>query len=209
MKKNLFSLNGLLAIIGLFVVAVLVLSFLAGCSAATGASQQPASTTSAATSRTSFAERPEITPGPVGSTTAPPATIAYPVKSTVLNIPADGDTVKIPVSMINQYTNTRFKVTTPQGPEMCMAYNWAGKTYVRASICPPCRSQSFTLTSKGTLTCDACGTVFDAVTGKGLSGSPACVTYPKQSAAFQSDGENITVSRVDLLDAYQRTLNQK
>ncbi len=109
------------------------------------------------------------------------------------------------MNKVNQYTNTRFKMDTPQGSEMFMLYSYEGKTYVRASICPPCRSQSFALT-KGTLVCDSCGTVFDAVTGKGISGD--CVAYPKQSTQYQVNGDSLTVSKADLIAAYQKTLNQ-
>ena len=86
---------------------------------------------------------------------------------------------------------------------MFMAYSYGGKSYVHASICPPCRSLSFTL-SVGTLVCDACGTIFDAVTGKGVRG--ACVAYPKQPAQYHENGDALTMSKGDLIAAYQKTL---
>jgi nitrite reductase/ring-hydroxylating ferredoxin subunit len=98
---------------------------------------------------------------------------------------------------------THFRMATPGGQEVFMAYKLAGTYYVRASICPPCRSQSFSLTGE-TLVCDSCGTVFNARTGAGVSG--ACVNYPKTTAAFQSSGGTLTVKTVDLINAYNETL---
>jgi len=76
-----------------------------------------------------------------------------------------------------------------------MAYKYNNQTYVRADICPPCGSQSFTL-KNGTLVCDTCGTVFNAATGAGISG--ACVKYAKQSVAFQTQNGNILMNGTDL-----------
>ena len=89
-----------------------------------------------------------------------------------------------------------------------MAYQLDGKYYVRAAVCVPCGGKSFTL-QNGTLICDICRTVFNATTGIGIRGSPACVTYAKKAAAYTIDGGNIVISIDDLTTAYQNTLNRK
>ena len=91
-------------------------------------------------------------------------------KQVNINIQVTGDTINIPLNEVKANWNTRFALDTEQGKLTFMAYIWDGKLNVRADICPPCRSSSFTLT-KGTLVCDACGTVFDANTGKGIRGA--------------------------------------
>jgi nitrite reductase/ring-hydroxylating ferredoxin subunit len=85
-----------------------------------------------------------------------------------------------------------------------MAYKYDDQLYVRADICPPCRSESYTLT-KGTLVCDSCGTVFNAGTGAGIKG--ACVRFPKQSVNYEVKDGNILINGTDLITAYQNTLN--
>lgn len=144
------------------------------------------------------------------ATTTPPTTQlipsgkpANPVKQMTIDVQVTDDTVVIPLEKVTTNGNTRFKLATEEGEMTFMAYIWDGKLSVRADICPPCRSKSFTLT-KGTLVCDACGTVFDAATGKGISG--ACVAYPKQLVSYQFSDESIVVSKANLVTAYKDTL---
>lgn len=125
------------------------------------------------------------------------------VRQVGINVQVTGDTVKIPVSEVNKNINTRFSLPVEGGTMTFMAYKYDGLVNVRADICPPCRSQSFTLT-KGTLVCDACGTVFSASTGKGIRG--ACVAFPKESASYQVNGDSIVVSKASLIKAYNDTL---
>ena len=125
------------------------------------------------------------------------------VKQVMVDVQVAGDTVIIPLNEVTEKLNTRFNLVTEEGDMTFMAYILDGKPYLRADICPPCRSRSFTLT-ESTLVCDACGTVFDAATGKGISG--ACVAYPKQSAPYQLLGESIVVSQASLAAAYKDTL---
>jgi nitrite reductase/ring-hydroxylating ferredoxin subunit len=91
------------------------------------------------------------------------------------------------------------------GKEAFMAYKLDGVTYIRANICVPCRSYSFSL-EKGILVCDTCGTRFNAKTGQGISG--ACVNYPKSPAKFQVTGANLAADLSDLASAYTDTLQQ-
>lgn len=129
---------------------------------------------------------------------------ANPVKQIVIDAKVTGDNVSILVNKVTSNLNSRFKVDTEQVEMTFMAFVWDGKVYVRADICPPYRSKSFTL-NKGVLVCDSCGTVFDAVSGKGITG--ACVAYPKQSAPYQFSSGNIVISKADLVTAYKSTMN--
>lgn len=126
-----------------------------------------------------------------------------PVKQVSIDVQVTGDTVTIPQKVVDKNLNTRFSVTTEKGELTFMAYIWDGKLNVRADICPPCGSKSFTLV-QGTLVCDACGTVFDATSGRGVSGP--CRIFAKEAASYQLVGESIIVSTTDLLTAYKETL---
>jgi len=116
----------------------------------------------------------------------------------------NGDYVSVPVSDVQKNINTRFAVNTATAQMYFMAYQYDNQMYVRADICPPCGSRSFKLT-KGTLVCNSCGTVFDAVTGKGKSGY--CIRYSKQPVTYQVSGDNIIMKMSDLVTAYRGTLN--
>ena len=83
-----------------------------------------------------------------------------------------------------------------------MAYKLDGERHVRANVCPPCRSEGFSL-SGDILVCDRCGTRFEASTGDGISG--ACKGYPKAEAAHVVSGGNLTMDIDDLVTAYQET----
>jgi nitrite reductase/ring-hydroxylating ferredoxin subunit len=147
-----------------------------------------------------------ITPKP---TTAPALTPtqnskpAGPIDAKWIEAQVVGDTVSIPVSEIENDWNTRFKVQAADGDISAMAYILNGVIYVRADICPPCRSQGFTLSSD-ILDCDSCHTKFKASTGEGVSG--ACVNYPKASVSYTITDGNVVMSRADLVTAYQNTL---
>jgi nitrite reductase/ring-hydroxylating ferredoxin subunit len=125
------------------------------------------------------------------------------VKPTWIKPEVAGETVSISLSEVEKDVNTHFKISNPTMNLAYMAYKYDGQLYIRADICPPCRSESFTL--KGdTLVCDTCGTVFDARTGAGKIG--ACVAYPKALVAYQIQDGNITMKGTDLVTAFQNTL---
>ena len=84
-----------------------------------------------------------------------------------------------------------------------MAYELDGTVYVRANVCPPCRSIGFSLDGD-TLVCDRCRTVFDAVSGNGVKG--ACVDYPKASADYSVNGGQLTMNLAALETAYSNTM---
>lgn len=125
-----------------------------------------------------------------------------PIKATWIEPQVVGDIVSIPLSEVENSKMTHFKLATIDGDIAFMAYDIDGKLYVRANVCPPCRSIGFSL-SKDILVCDTCQTTFKAKTGDGISG--ACVAYPKAAVPYEiSDGKIIMMGN-DLLSAYQIT----
>jgi len=173
------------AVIALSMLLLLVLTLsLAACSGPTSAST------------------PDITATPIQPTTHS-AKPSGPIDAKWIEPQVVGDTVSIPVSEIEDNWNTRFKLQTADGDIVTMAYILNGVIYVRTSICPPCRSQGFSLTGD-ILVCDTCGTQFKASTGEGISG--ACVNYPKASVSYKITDGNVVMSRADVVTAYQNTL---
>ena len=181
MVLNKTRVRAALAVIGLAIAGVLAMVALGGCSS-----------TQAQTASTGGAGRVSI------------ANPSAQVDPTTLSAQVNGDTVSIPLSQVTSKYNTRFAIAGPDGQMSYMAYVWNGTVTVRADICPPCGSRSFKLT-KGTLVCNSCGTVFDAVTGKGKSGY--CIRYSKQPVTYQVSGDNIIMKMSDLVTAYRGTLN--
>lgn len=195
------------------IVASLLLIALGACTASNAnnitpipSKTSPATTSLPATSP-SASQPPASTssPGPTEGSVPliPTGKPSNPVKQVTIDVQVTGDTVAIPLDKVTSNLNTRFRLATDEDEMTFMAYVWDGQLNVRADICPPCRSKSFTLT-KGTLVCDSCGTVFNAVNGQGIKGG--CVSYPKESAAYQVSGNNILVSKADLVTAYKNTL---
>lgn len=125
------------------------------------------------------------------------------VASTQIKASVDGSNVSVAAAEVQNATNTRFTVKTPQGDTTYMAYVFDKELHVRASVCPPCRSNSFTL-SGSTLVCDRCATVFDAGTGAGIKG--ACVNYPKAKVPYTVTDGKIVMTTGDLTTAYLNTL---
>ncbi len=128
------------------------------------------------------------------------------VKQVTIKAELVGNSVSIPLSEVEKNTNTRFLVNTATDQLSFMAYKYDKQLYVRADICPPCGSKSFTLTN-GTLVCDSCGTVFNAKTGIGIKG--ACVKFAKQAVTFENKDGTIFMKGQDLTVAFQNTLNPK
>jgi nitrite reductase/ring-hydroxylating ferredoxin subunit len=127
--------------------------------------------------------------------------VAHP---TWIDASVDGDTVSIPISQIENNKIVNFRVTY-QGTSMAfMAYKLGEQIYVRTALCPPCRSESFSLDGNA-LNCDTCHTTFRATTGEGLKG--ACRAYPKAEVQYTAAGDKLTMDAVDLASAYQDTKN--
>jgi len=125
------------------------------------------------------------------------------VKGTWITGQVNADQVSIPIKSIDDNTNVHFKVKTDIGGLSVMAYRFNDKVFVRSNVCPPCNSIGFSL-KNGTLVCDSCGTVFDAVTGKGIEGG--CVDYPKESIPYTISDGKITMKLDDMVAAHKKTI---
>lgn len=126
------------------------------------------------------------------------------VRATWINPEVSGDTVLIPLSEVQKETITHSRVSTPAGNITFMAYEYKDDLYVRADICPPCRSENFSLVDD-TLVCDSCGTVFKAASGNGVSGG--CVRYPKADIPYLLQDGKIVIQEAALVTAFRETLS--
>jgi len=125
------------------------------------------------------------------------------IKGTWITAQVNADQVSVPSKSVDDNTNVHFKVKTDIGELSVMAYRFNNKVFVRSNVCPPCNSIGFSL-KNGTLVCDSCGTVFDAVTGKGIEGG--CVNYPKESIPYTVSDGKITMKISDVVAAHQKTI---
>ncbi len=126
-----------------------------------------------------------------------------PIEATRIDPQVLADTVSIPVNEVESNWNVHFEVETQDTNMNFMAYVLDGEIYVRANVCPPCRSIGFSL-DEDILVCDRCATTFAAKTGEGIGG--ACVDYPKALVPYEIEDGNIVMSSVDLTTAYQDTI---
>jgi len=158
---------------------------------------------------------PAPTPAPNPTPAPPPPPVltpnpkpSGPIEATWIEpqLDVDSQTVSIPVSELEDNWNIHFKLETEDGKMNFMAYILDGEIYVRANVCPPCRSIGFSLEeAKLILICDRCATIFEAKTGEGIEG--ACVDYPKAAVSYEITGASIVMSGADLIAAFQDTLN--
>lgn len=132
---------------------------------------------------------------------------AGPYPDVVITPTVANDTVSIPVSFIESNRNVHFELATPKGNTSFAAYMYNNTIQVRASFCVPCQGTTFTL-SGDKLICNNCGTVFSAKDGTGISGVPACQSYPKAAVSFTKTGDSITMVSSDLLTAFINTLSR-
>lgn len=126
-------------------------------------------------------------------------------KETEITPAVNGDTVTIPVDIVNSKKNVHFALATSQGTTSFEAYYYKDAIQVRASFCVPCRGTSFTL-SGDTLICDNCGTVFSAKDGTGISGVASCRSYPKANVPFTTANGNVVMKMSELTTAFANTL---
>jgi nitrite reductase/ring-hydroxylating ferredoxin subunit len=136
-----------------------------------------------------------------GPTSSP--TPSAPIKATLIQPQVTDDIVSIPVSEVGDNWNVHFEAETQDSNMNFMAYVLYGEIYVRANVCPPCRSIGFSL-DEDTLVCDRCATTFEAKTGQGIEG--ACVDFPKASVPYQMNGGNIIMNSTNLMVAYEDTI---
>lgn len=128
---------------------------------------------------------------------------ANSVKGTWITAQVNTDQVSIPTESVDDNTNVHFKVKTDIGELSVMAYRFDNKVFIRSNVCPPCNSIGFSL-KNGTLVCDSCGTVFDAVTGKGVEGG--CVAFPKESIPYAVSDDKITMRISEVVAAHEKTV---
>ncbi len=147
------------------------------------------------------ASTPSSAPQTIQATTQKPS---GPIKAKIIEAQVNGDSVSIPVSEVESDWNTQFAVNAPAGNMNFMAYLLNNKIYVRADVCPPCRSIGYSLDGN-ILVCDRCATTFKADTGNGIQG--ACVNYPKALVPYEITNGNIIMKQVDLVVAYENTIN--
>ncbi len=124
------------------------------------------------------------------------------IAPTWIDAQVEGDVVSIPLSELGSDKIVHFAVTAGGARMTFMAYGLGEQVYVRAAICPPCRSQSFSLEGDS-LVCNTCGTKFRASDGQGISG--ACKSYPKAEVAYTVAGDRLTMTMDDLVTAYENT----
>ena len=158
----------------------------------------PRSAPSSAAPAPSSTQAPTSPPAP-----APAPKPSGPIKAKWIEPQVNGDTVSIPQSEVEKNWNVHFKVDAQGNTETFMAYVLDGKIYVRANVCPPCRSIGYTI-DKDILVCDMCATKFKAKSGDGISG--AWVNYPKASVSYEVAGDSIVMKKSDLSVAYQNTI---
>ena len=158
---------------GKITIGIVLLSLILILTACSGTSS-PAASAAAANIPVNQTPASQTDPAPVTLTpVSQPVPVAAvsnkpsgPIKATEIVPTVANDTVTIPVSAVQKDWNVHFSVDIPGAKESFMAYNLDGQTYVRASICPPCRGKTYTL-SGSTLVCDVCATTFNAQTGSG------------------------------------------
>ncbi len=123
------------------------------------------------------------------------------IGSEVLRV--EGNSLLIPTEEVASGRMLHFSISAGEdGKQDFMAYDLGGETYVRANVCPPCKSVGFSLDGD-VLVCDSCGTRFDANTGAGISG--ACKDFPKAEVEKAISGSDITIGINDLIAAYENT----
>jgi len=183
-------------IIAWFMLLPLVVMLLLGaCAGPTQTSTPPPTTT-----------LPTPSPAPV-PTPPPNPKPSGPIEATWIEPQLDGDTVSIAESEIEDNWNTHFKLRTRVDDKSVrlnfMAYILDGEIYVRANVCPPCRSVGYAL-ENDILICDTCATTFNAKTGDGIGG--ACVDYPKAVVPYEITNNQLVMNGADLITAYENTL---
>lgn len=196
MKKSVVRLLGIvIGIIG-------ITAILSGCSQGftsgnSGTQSNPPSSTQATQTTATSPTTPAASTGPSSK-----SSVLYPPKS--FSPTVSGSTVSLSMAEIAQAGNGNFPINNMS----FMAYQLDGNYYIRANVCVPCGSESFTL-QNGTLLCGSCGTVFNATTGAGMRGVSACMTYAKKAVVYTTDGGNMVVTLTDLSTAYQNTINRR
>lgn len=178
-------------------ISLCIFLAVAGCSS-------PAAAPDSGAQPTPDTATPAIPTPPGGSSSvvlSPPP--SGPIKATWIEAISEGDTVSVELAEVEQNWNNNFKIETKGETLNFMAYIIDEELFIRANVCPPCKSIGFTL-DNDILVCDRCATTFEAVTGDGIEG--ACVDFPKASVEYEIAGANIVMKLDDLVTAYEDTI---
>ncbi len=181
-------------VIGLSALALMLIGV--ACASSAAVPSNTGTQSSASTPSSSQSSKPET----IQATTEKPS---GSIKATLIEAQVNGDSVSIPVSDVESDWNTQFAINGSSGKLNFMAYLLNNKIYVRADVCPPCRSIGYSLNGD-TLICDRCTTTFKADTGDGIGG--ACVNYPKALVPYQISTGSVVMRQSDLVTAYENTL---
>jgi len=169
----------------------------AGCSS-------PAAATTRDTTPATDTTPPAIPTPPGGpSSVVPSPPPSGPIKATWIDAILEGDIVSVELAEVEENWNNNFKIEAKGETLNFMAYIVDEELFVRANVCPPCKSIGFSL-DDDILVCDRCATTFEAVTGDGIEG--ACVDFPKASVEYEISGGNMVMKLNDLVAAYEDTI---
>ena len=200
MRRNVLSGNYVSAII--FAAVILAISgMLVACQGST--LPQPLATQSVVSATAKTTVTAAVSTPTVATRNSNVSTPSGPIKATWVDAELQNDTVLLPIDVLTTYTNIHFKIDADGKTYTYMAYELGGTVYVRANVCPPCRSIGFSLEGE-TLVCDRCRTVFDAISGVGIKG--ACVDYPKASSDYSLNGGQLAMNLGALAVAYNDTM---
>jgi nitrite reductase/ring-hydroxylating ferredoxin subunit len=161
------------------------------------------SATAPAATGTQPSSSPTSTPATPETVQKPAQQPSGPIKAVWIEPQVNGSTLSIQQSEVEKNWNVHFKANIQDRTESFMAYLLGDKIYVRANVCPPCRSIGYSLDGD-ILVCDRCATLFQAKTGDGIKG--ACVDYPKALVPYEIVNGEVIMKQADLAVAYENTL---
>ncbi len=113
-----------------------------------------------------------------------------------------GDIVTIQRSVASMSDHVHFEVAAQDASPVFVGYFVGPAFLIRPCICPTCGDEEVDW-SGGTLACQACPASYDAVSGTAVGGG---VCYPAGLVPHRIVGDSISMSRSDLLNAYERVV---
>ncbi|AGA68597.1 putative membrane protein [Desulfitobacterium dichloroeliminans LMG P-21439] len=121
----------------------------------------------------------------------------------VKTTPVKAENGKVVVSTLSELKDKKFIYTQYQKSGKALPLTALvrpdGSIVVAVSICEPCNSDSFRIEGE-TIVCNACNTVWELETFKGLSGG--CQDYPPELLVYTQNGDNLEVDQA-VLDAWK------
>lgn len=117
--------------------------------------------------------------------------------------PVKAENGKVAVTTLSELKDKKFIYTQYQSNDKNLPLTAMtlpdGKILVAVSICEPCNSDSFRI-EEDTLVCNACNTVWELESFKGLGGG--CTDYPPDRLVYTQNGDNLEVDQA-VLDAWK------